>query len=49
MRDIIGDIANVFGLTDEERERLNKGSSQTVIRNRTEWAKLYLKRAGLLD
>ena len=48
MRDIIGDIANVFGLTDEERERLNKGSSQTVIRNRTEWAKLYLKRAGLL-
>ena len=48
-KDIVEDLADMFGLTDEERQVLNKGSSQTTFGNRTAWAKLYLKRAGLIE
>lgn len=41
-------ISDMFSLTADERvARLKKGS-QTVIKNRTGWAKFYLEKAGLL-
>lgn len=42
-------MSDVFQLSSAEREEmLNKGN-QTVIKNRTGWAKFYLERAGLLS
>ena len=42
------DVANSFGLTeDERRERITSGT-QTTINNRVGWARTYLNKAGLL-
>ncbi len=42
-------MAEKFSLTPEERvSRLKKGN-QTVIKNRTGWAKFYLEKAGLVE
>jgi restriction system protein len=43
-------VADEFALTPEERQQgFASGRNTTVIRNRTYWAKLYLKMAGLLS
>lgn len=42
------DIANSFGLTeDEHRERITSGT-QTTFNNRVGWARTHLNKAGLL-
>lgn len=45
VRDIVKDA---FGLTDEERRVRLPSGHQTVINNRTGWARTYLNKAGLL-
>lgn len=42
-------IADHFRLSDEERKLQLASGQQTVIRNRTGWARTYLKKAGLLE
>ena len=43
------EIADELALTLEERERLLPSGKQTTLRNRLNWAKYYLTRAGLLQ
>ncbi len=45
---VVAAMEDLFGLTDEERRQLMPGSTQTVIYNRTHWAKFYLDHAGLV-
>lgn len=42
-------IANVFKLTPEEREQRIPSGQSTYLKNRTGWARTYLKKAGLLS
>jgi len=42
-------LANEFGLTEEERKELLQSGTQTVLANRVGWASTYLKKAGLLE
>lgn len=48
-RAIIEELANEFSLTEEARKELLASGSQTIFDNRVGWAKVYLKKAGLLD
>ena len=41
-------VADAFGLNDAERRELLPSGRQTVINNRTGWARTYLNKAGLL-
>ena len=41
-------LAELFGLTDEERLELLPSGTQPVFNNRVAWASIYLQRAGLL-
>ena len=47
--DVTHKISDEFNLTDEEREEKLASGIQTVIRNRTGWARTYLKKAGLVE
>lgn len=49
MQDVTTALADRFGLSDEERQERMAGSQQFVIYNRVAWAKLYLKKAGLIE
>ena len=42
-------LADEFGLTEQERKELLASSQQTVFANRIGWAKVYLKKAGLVE
>lgn len=42
-------IANLFHLTEEEKQQMLPSGLQTVIFNRVGWARTYLKKAGLLE
>ncbi|HVB73566.1 MAG TPA: restriction endonuclease [Ktedonobacteraceae bacterium] len=42
-------LAQLFQLTDEEKETLLPSRRQTIIANRTYWALTHLKHAGLLE
>lgn len=48
LRDLIGQLADQTGLTTAERQELLPSGQQTVVSNRVQWAKTYLKKAGLL-
>ncbi|RIJ20544.1 hypothetical protein D1224_15655 [Henriciella barbarensis] len=48
INDAVDKIADEFELSPEEREELLPSGRQTVIYNRTQWAKTYLKQAGLV-
>jgi restriction system protein len=48
INDVVNKIADQYGLTQAEREELLPSGRQTAIYNRTQWAKTYLKQAGLL-
>lgn len=48
LRDLIGQISDRLGLTDEERQRLLPSGQQTFIANRVSWARTFLKKAGLV-
>ena len=45
---VVADLAAQFGLTAEEREHLLPSGKQRTFDNRINWAKSYLKQAGLL-
>ena len=47
--DVEQQIADEFGLTGEEREKLLPSGRQKVLNNRIHWAKFYLTKAGLID
>ena len=45
----IGQISMIFGLTEEEKNKLLPSGTKPIINNRVGWAKTYLKKAGLLE
>lgn len=47
-RETVDQLADVFRLTDDERNELLPSGSQAVFNNRVGWARSYLKQAGLL-
>lgn len=47
-KDAIEDLAAQFGLSTEEREQLLPSGKQKTFDNRVNWAKSYLKQAGLI-
>jgi len=49
MKDLTHKVADVFGLSDEDRQRMLPSGQQSYISNRVGWAKSYLKKAGLLE
>jgi restriction system protein len=48
MRDLIVQIADDLGLSQDEREQKLQGGEK-IIASRVHWAKTYLKQAGLID
>jgi len=48
-RDVINEITSRFNLTEEEKKQLLPSGQQPIIDNRVGWARLYLKKAGLLE
>jgi restriction system protein len=42
-------LAELFGLTEEERRELLPSGQQSRFNNRVAWAKVYLQQAGLLE
>ena len=48
-RDAVEQLADEFGLTDEERNELLPSGNQGIFNNRVHWARSYLKQAGLLS
>ena len=49
MRDAFEELAEDFGLTEEDRRELLPSGTQTVWENRVGWARTYLKKAGLVE
>jgi restriction system protein len=49
MRDVTGQLADRFHLTEEERGQMLPSGQNKVFVNRVAWAKAHLKAAGLLD
>jgi restriction system protein len=47
--DVVEKLSSDFNLTDQERAETLPSGRQTVIGNRTHWAKSYLKQAGLVS
>jgi restriction system protein len=48
IRDAYASLADVFGLTQEQRQHLLPSGQQLMFHNRIGWARSYLKKAGLL-
>ncbi|WP_102797664.1 restriction endonuclease [Bowmanella denitrificans] len=46
---VIEELANTLGLSEEEKSELLPSGKQTVLANRVGWAKTYLAKAGLLE
>ncbi len=42
-------IADVLGLTEEERGELLPSGRQRILHNRVHWTKFYTSKAGLID
>lgn len=42
-------LSDDFKLTDEEKEMMFESGSSKIFRNRVRWARLYLKKAGLVN
>lgn len=49
IRDCISQLADQFGLTEDERMQLLPSGKQTTFANRVHWARTYLVQAGLLE
>jgi restriction system protein len=47
--DVVEQLADELGLTQDERAQLLPSGRQTTFANRVHWAKTYLKQAGLLE
>jgi restriction system protein len=48
-RDVVETLIAQVGINDDEREQLLPSGQQTVVSNRINWAKTYLKKAGLVE
>ncbi|MCK5559505.1 MAG: winged helix-turn-helix domain-containing protein, partial [Thermoplasmata archaeon] len=48
-QEVLDYIIDYFGLTEEQKNQLSPSGTGTVINKRVKWAKIYLKRGGLLD
>lgn len=46
--EVVEEISERLGLTDEERQQLLPSGKQTTITNRVHWARSYLKQAGMV-
>ena len=49
IREAIDHVANLFKLSDDEKNELLPSGQQPIIDNRVGWARTYLKKAGLLE
>ena len=49
MRDLVTRVAGDLGLSQPEREQMIPSGAVTVITSRVQWAKTYLKQAGLVE
>jgi len=49
LHEAVESLADIFKLSDEEKEVLLPSGQQTVFFNRVGWARTYLKKAGLLE
>jgi restriction system protein len=49
LREAIDQLAQKFGLTEEERKEILPSGLQEVFKNRVGWARTYMKKAGLLE
>ncbi len=49
IRAAINELADQFGLTDDERKELLPSGVDVVFDNRVGWARTYLKKAGLIE
>jgi len=47
--DVEDKLADLFGLTQEERDQPLPSGRQKVLHNRIHWAKFYLMKAGLVE
>ena len=47
-KDVVEDISQTLGLTDDEKRQTISSGTQPLIYNRVGWAKFYLVKAGLL-
>ena len=47
--EVVDKLADEFSLTEDERNSTLASSGQTYLYNRAQWAKTYLKQAGLLE
>lgn len=48
-KEIVDAVANIVGISDEERRLLLPSGKKTIISDRVNWAMTYLKKAGLID
>lgn len=48
-RDIVEKVADMLGLTEEDKQEKLPSQTQATYYNRTMWARTYLKKAGLLN
>jgi restriction system protein len=48
-REAIEELANHFGLTEDERKELLPSGGQATFDNRVGWARTYMRKAGLLE
>ena len=49
IRDVVSEIGNKLGLSEEELNETVPSGKETVLANRVHWAKTYLKQAGLVS
>src|SRR3972149_9320455 len=49
MREAVEILAEHFNLSEEERKEVLPSGQQTVFGNRVHWARMYLKKAGLIE
>ncbi len=49
MRDLTQQLADQFGITEADRQRLLPSGQTTYVTSRVGWAKTYLKKSGLID
>lgn len=49
IRNVIDQLAQKLGLSDEERKRMLPSGNDVIFDNRVRWARLYLLKAGLIE
>ena len=49
IREAIDYLPQVFNLSEEERKEMLPSGNDIIVDNRIKWARLYMKKAGLLE